>query len=146
MGLSEDVGRGPVAIDTAPLIYLIEEHADYLPVVAPLFADADRGRFDVVTSALTLLEVLVVPLRVGRLELARRYGSVLTRARGLHLVDLDRDQLRAAAQLRASYRVRTPDALQIAACLSYGCSAFLTNDRRLPNIPGLQTLQLQDYL
>lgn len=146
MGLSEDVGRGPVAVDTAPLIYLIEEHADYLPVVAPLFAHADRGRFDVVTSALTLLEVLVVPLRVGRLELARRYERVLTRARGLHLVDLDRNQLRAAAQLRASYRVRTPDGLQIAACLSYGCSAFLTNDRRLPKIPGLQTLQLRDYL
>jgi len=146
VGLSDDVGRGPVAIDTAPFIYFIEEHAEYLPVVAPLFADADRGRFDVVTSALTLLEVLVVPLRVGRLELARRYESILTGARGLRLVDLDRDQLRAAAQLRATYRVRTPDALQVAACLSFGCSAFLTNDRKLPNIPGLRALQLRDYL
>lgn len=32
MGLIEDVGGGPVALDTAPFIYFIEEHPRYLPV------------------------------------------------------------------------------------------------------------------
>ncbi|MGI8510780.1 MAG: type II toxin-antitoxin system VapC family toxin, partial [Gemmatimonadaceae bacterium] len=65
--------------------------------------------------------------------------------RGLHLVDIDRNQLRAAAQLRARYGVRTPDALQLAAALQERCSAFITNDRRLPTLPGLRTVQLDEY-
>jgi predicted nucleic acid-binding protein len=62
------------------------------------------------------------------------------------MLDLDRPLLRAAAQLRASLRVRTPDAIQLAAALAARCSAYLTNDRELPPVPGLKILQLQDYL
>jgi predicted nucleic acid-binding protein len=61
-------------------------------------------------------------------------------------VDLDRPQLRLAAQLRAAYRLRAPDALQLAAALSGRCSTFLTNDRELPDLPGLRIIQLRDHL
>ena len=61
-------------------------------------------------------------------------------------MDLDGTQLRAAAQLRAAYRVRTPDALQLAAALSYRCASFVTNDRDLPEMPGLRIVQLRDHL
>ena len=63
MGLREDLGPGPTALDTAPFIYYIEENESFLPVVAPLFEDVAAGRREVVTSTLTLLEVLVVPYR-----------------------------------------------------------------------------------
>jgi hypothetical protein len=36
-------------------------------------------------------------------------------------------------------------AIQISAALSGGCSALLTNDRDLPEIPGLRILQLEDF-
>ena len=111
MGLRAALGRGPVALDTAAFIYLIEEHPRYLPLLAPLFREADEGRRRLVTSALTLLEVLVVPYRAGDAALAERYEAVLTRGRGLDLVDLDRAVLHGAAQLRAHSRIRTPDAL-----------------------------------
>lgn len=146
MGLSEALGPGRVALDTVVFIYFIEERAEFLPLILPLFAEVDRGEREVVTSALTLLEVLVVPYRAGDLALAERYEAVLTRSRGLRLVEIDRGQLRAAGQLRALYRVRTPDALQLAAALSEQCVAFLTNDRDLPAIPLLRVLQLGDYL
>ena len=145
MGLSEDLPRGPVAVDTAIFIYFIEEDPRFLPLVEPIFADIDAGRRNAVTSAVTLLEVLVAPYRVGDLPLAERYEAILTRSRGLRLIDLDRDQLRGGAQLRALYHVRTPDALQLAAALAAGCSAFLTNDRTLPELPGLPVFQLSDY-
>ena len=125
MGLIRDLGGGPTALDTAAFIYFIEENAAYLPVLEPVFSQADSGRRTVVTSSLTLLEVLVVPYRAGDLPLAKRYEALLTGSRGVRLVDLDRDQLRAAAQLRALHRVRTPDALQLAAALSAGCKAFI---------------------
>ena len=139
-------GEGPAALDTVAFIYWIEENRDYLDVVASLFRAADDGDLEIVSSALTLLEVLVVPYRAGQLHLADRYEALLTRGRNVRLLEIDRAQLRAAAQLRAIHGLRTPDALQLAAALSARCTAFVTNDRRLPDIPGLQILQLRDYV
>lgn len=144
MGLKKAVGKGPVGIDTALFIYFVERHSIYASLVRPLFAAADRGELLLVTSAVTLLEVQVVPYRTGDTALAERYEMLLTHSRGLTLVDLDRDLMRTAAQLRARFNVRTPDALQLAAALSMRCTAFVTNDRRLPEIAGLKVLQLRD--
>jgi predicted nucleic acid-binding protein len=144
VGLIPSLAAGPVGIDAAIFIYLIEEHSEYLPTILPLFREADQGKRELVTSAVTLLEVLVVPHRAGNRVLADRYEALLTRSRGIRLVDLTRDQLRAAAQLRAATGVRTPDALQLVAAIGWGCSTFLTNDRRVPAIPGLRVIQLGD--
>jgi predicted nucleic acid-binding protein len=146
MGLMADLGPGPVGVDTAIFIYFIEEHPKFLPLIEPLFREVDRGHMDLVTSALTLLEVLVVPYRTGDYLLAGRYESLLTRSRGVRIGDISRDLLRAAAQLRAATGVKTPDSLQLVAALAAGSTAFLTNDRDLPNIPGIRVLQLQSYV
>jgi len=147
VGLTEDLGPGPTALDTAVFIYYIEENPSFLPLVAPIFEEVAAGRREVVTSSLTLLEVLVVPYRAGNLALAERYEASLSRSRGLRLVDIGRDELRAAAQLRALHpSLRTPDALQLAAALSSGSRSFVTNDRDLPDLPGLRILQLRQYL
>jgi len=95
---------------------------------------------------LTLMELLVVPYRAGNQQLAGQYEALLTRSRGLQMVDLSRDVLRGAAQLRAVTGARTPDAIQLAAALSSGCRTFVTNGRRLPAIPGLKLIQLSDYV
>lgn len=140
------IGNGPLALDTAVFIYFIEEHPRFLSVLDPIFTAVDEGRLPAVASSLTLLEVLVVPYRAGNIPLAERYEQVLTRSRGLRLVEIDRAQLRAAAQLRALHpNLRTPDAIQISAALSGGCSALLTNDRDLPTVPGLRILQLEGF-
>jgi predicted nucleic acid-binding protein len=147
VGLVDDIGPGPVGLDTVPFIYLIEEHPSFLPLVEPLFVAIDTGRLPAFTSSLTLPEVLVVPYRDANLPLADRYEQILTASRGLHVVDLDRAQLRAAARLRVAYpTLRSPDAIQVAAALTGGCSAFVTNDRRIPTLPGLRILQLGRYL
>ena len=146
MGLTRDLGLGRLALDTSCFIYFIEEHPDYVDLVSPVFESADSGKRQLVTSALSLLEVLVVLFRAGDLALAARYETLLGRSRGLTLVPIDTGQLRAAAQLRAVHRVRTPDALQLTAALATRCSVFLTNDRKLPEISGLRILQLRDYL
>lgn len=142
VGLIAELGRGPVALDTAIFIYFIEEHPRFLPLVLPLFEEVARGRRQVVTSAVTLLEVMVVPYRSGNRALAERYEALLTRSSGVHLVDISRDHLRAAAQLRARTGLKTPDALQLVTALGEHCTAFLTNDRRLPPIPGLRVIDM----
>jgi predicted nucleic acid-binding protein len=146
VGLRTELGAGNVALDTAIFIYFIEEHPRFIPEISPLFKEADAGRRTLITSALTLLEVLVVPYRAGNRLLAERYEALLTRSRGIRLVELSHDQLRAAAQLRAATSVKTPDALQLVAAISGGCRIFLTNDRRLPPVPGLRILELASYV
>src|SRR5262250_1828775 len=140
MGLMADVGRGPVGVDTSIFIYFIEEHPSFLPVLQPFFKEVDTGRKELVTSALTLLEVLVVPYRSGDRLLAERYEALLTQSRGVRVAEISRDHLRAATG------VKTPDALQLVAALAAGCTAFLTNDRALPTVPGLRILQLSSYI
>lgn len=145
MGLIARLKHGPVALDTAIFIYLIEEHPDLLPVIRPVFAAIDQGDLKAVTSAVTLLETLVIPYRNGDVALAEQYENLLTRSRGLQLIAIDAALLRAAAFLRARFGLRTPDALQLAAALETRCTVFLTNDRRLPAIPGLDILQVGPF-
>lgn len=135
-------GLGPVALDTAVFIYLLEENRAFLPLVMPIFEAIDAGRLVAVTSAVTLLEVLVVPMRNGDTALAERYEVLLTQSRGLHLVDIDRSLLRAAAALRAKTSMKTPDALQVAAGLRFGAKAFVTGDRDIPTVGELAVIRL----
>lgn len=79
------------------------------------------------------------------IALAARYEALLTRSRGIRLIDVTREQLRGAAQLRALIGVRTPDALQLSAAREAGCTMFVTNDRRLPAVSGLCVVRLADY-
>lgn len=145
MGLIDDLGGGPIALDTAPFIYLIEEHPRFLGVVKPVFEAIARGAMQAVASELTLLEVLVVPYRAGNVALATRYEDLLSRSRGLTLVGLDRDLLREAARLRATRGLKTPDAIQAATALRAGCTALLTNDRDLGALEGVRVVQVREY-
>lgn len=133
-----------VGVDTTPLIYFIEENRDYIHLVQPFFEALDRAEFTAVTSVVTLLEVLVHPLRRGDRELAERYREILLGAEGLRTVIVSSELAEEAAQLRADYRLRTPDAIQLATMRHEGAAFFLTNDARLPAVPGLTTLVLDE--
>lgn len=145
MGLIDDLKPGPVALDTQIFIYFIEEEDRFLPLVKPLFEAIDRGELVGVTSGLSLMEVLVVPYRFGNSALADRYESLLTNSRGLRFIEVDRRLLKAAAQLRAMFKLKPPDAIQVAAALVGECKSFLTNDRRIPLVPSLKILQVKNY-
>lgn len=146
MGLLTAIGDGPIGLDSAIFIYFIERNSLYHPIVRPLFQAIADGRLFGVTSGLTLMETLVAPLRVGNAVIAHQYERLLTRGGNLRLVPLDFGLLRAAAHVRATTRLKTPDAIQIASALSAGCPAFLTNDGRIPSLPGLHVFQLEDYI
>jgi hypothetical protein len=66
MGWVDDLEGQTVGLDTAPLIYFIEENLTYLPIVEPFFNAVANGKITVVTSTITLLEVLVRFIPCGR--------------------------------------------------------------------------------
>lgn len=139
-----DALRGStVGVDTGPLIYYIEEHPALLAKIKPFFEAAERNEFRIVTSFVTLLEVLVHPLREGRPELAEEYRNILLQSPALTAIPLDEGIAEAAAELRARHNLRTPDAIQIATAIRSGASWFLTNDVELANLSEIPVLVLK---
>lgn len=131
-----------VGLDTAPLIYFIEQNEAYLELVRAFFHAMSQGEFQVVTSTLTLTEVLVHPLRRGNLELAQHYRDIILNQEYLTPVPVSPEIAELAAQLRATQNLRTPDAIQIASALHRNATFFFTNDARLATVPGLDVLVL----
>jgi predicted nucleic acid-binding protein len=133
-----------VGIDTAPLIYYIEQHSSYIERLRPFFTSLDRGDFQVVTSTVTLLEVLVHPLRRGDEALAHRYNDILLSSPNISTLPVTYATAQEAAELRARHNLKTPDAIQLAVALSAKATIFLTNDRDFPRIDGMTVLRLLD--
>lgn len=144
MGWVDALRGSIVGLDIAPLIYFTEENPSYLALVAPFFQATDRGEFSVVTSIMTLLEVLVGPVRAGDEQLAQRYRNFLLDSENLTPILLTREIAEEAARLRAFYNIRTPDAIQMATAIVGKASFFLTNDAKLPSLPNLQVLVLEN--
>mgnify|MGYP006419308289 CR=1 FL=1 len=128
-----------VGLDTAPLIYFIEEHTTYLGAIKEFFETVDKGEVSVVTSTITLTEVLVHPLRSQNVDLAAEYRDILLNS-NITTVDISSDIAEYGALLRSQYNLRTPDALQIATAIKSGAGFFLTNDTKLPKIPNIDYL------
>ena len=136
-----------LGLDSAPVIYLIEQVSLYLPLVELLFyARLDSGLNRAVTSVVTLSEVLVKPTELGRLDLVERYRERLSSNPSLEVVEITRRIAERAATLRATHRVRLPDAFQLAAAIEHGASHFITNDKRLKSVSEIKVLVLEDYL
>ena len=77
MGWVDSLKGNVIGLDTTPLIYFTEENPTYIEVIDPFFKAVGSGEFTVVTSIVTLLEVLVRPIRDGNLKLAQRYRDFL---------------------------------------------------------------------
>ena len=140
-----DLRAKTIGLDTAPLIYFIEENPAYIETVKLFFEAMDRGDFLVVTSTVTLLEVLVHPLRSSNRELATEYRDILLNSK-LMTLEVSNDIAEQAAQLRAAHNIRTPDAIQISTALNAGATHFFTNDIRLPELPSMQILSIDELV
>ncbi|WP_414563334.1 MULTISPECIES: type II toxin-antitoxin system VapC family toxin [unclassified Anabaena] len=135
-----------IGLDTAPVIYFIEENPHYLELINASFEEILRGEFSVVTSVITISEVLVYPLRQGNIILSQQYRDILFNSQGLTTIEVSPIIAENAAKLRADYNLRTPDAIQMATAIYGGASFFLTNDARLPSLPGLKVLVLNQFI
>jgi len=136
-----------IGLDTSIFIYLLEDNARYGPLAQVTINGIEKGKWQGVTSTITLMEITIRPWQLGRESAAREYEAVLVHFPNLSIVDVDRNVARGAAQLRAKYNVAPPDALQVAASLNFGAKAFLTNDKRLSRLQELiDLLVLDDFL
>lgn len=137
---------GAVYVDTAAFIYSLEHISPYDGLLQPLWHAAHAGDFVVVSSELTLLEVLVKPVREGKQHLERRYRRFLTATDAVRLAPIDRAILDEATRVRATFGLKTPDAIHAATALRARCALFVTNDAAFRRVPGVTVAVLDDYL
>ena len=128
MGWVNDLRGQTVSLDTSPFIFYIEEHATYLKPLDELFAAIENGMLRAVTSTVTLLEVLVHPLRRGDEALAHRYNDILLSSPNILMLPVTYAIAQEAAELRARQGLKTADAIQLATSIRGGATAFITND------------------
>jgi predicted nucleic acid-binding protein len=136
-----------IGLDTSIFIYFLENSSKYGPLAQITINGIEKGKWQGVTSTITLMEITVRPWQLGRESAAREYEAVLVHFPNLSIVDVDRNVARVAAQLRAKYNISPPDALQVGASLNFGAKAFLTNDKRLSRLQELiDILVLDDFV
>ena len=133
-----------IGLDTSPFIYFVEQNPLYVDLMREIFKRITESDFQACSSVITLTEVLVQPLRKSNQKIADDYRDLLFNGANFQLFPLTALIAERAAELRAKYNLRTPDALQIATALENNCDAFLCNDNGLKRVSDLQILILDD--
>lgn len=131
-------------IETAPLIYYVEEHPTYISRMDAIIEAVDTLNLKVVSSVIILTEVLNQPLKTGNKKLEQEYRDILINSGNYQLVPINAQIAEIAAGLRAKHGLRTPDALHVATAIHRRCDAFLTNDTGIKRINELPILILDE--
>lgn len=128
-----------VFLDTNIFIYFIEDEGRLGRLAFELFEKLSMRRDEVLTSALTLGEILAQPVAAERPDLVHRYEAALN-STGVRLLSFDRAAAREYARVRKDRSIRAPDALQLSVAANAGCDLFVTNDKQLMGkiIQGIQ--------
>jgi predicted nucleic acid-binding protein len=124
-------------MDSAPIIYFLEEHPKFARVFAPLFDRHATGDLYFAVTTIAIAEVLTGPLQSGNEGLTERYRAILE---SWHVVDLTSRLAENAARLRASLRLKLPDAVQAASAFSINADALVTHDRDFSRVRSLTVL------
>lgn len=134
-----------IFFDTNLFIYMLEDAEHRAAAVRHIVERMSERRDELLTSTLTLAEVLVKPVAAGDHALADRYERLLS-SPGISVLAFDRASARLYAQLRQDRSLKAPDAIQLACAGTARCDLFITNDDRLTrkNVPGIQFIASLD--
>lgn len=140
--LNQLTGAAKVYLDTNCFIYFLEKHPVFSPVILPVFEAAMKGDYQIITSELTLAELLVRPYQLGRSDIAMTYREFLVDAEIVMLTPISLNVLDKAAAIRAAHKTALPDAIHIATAVEVHCDVFMTNDRKMKGVNGLHPVYL----
>lgn len=133
--------------DANTIIRVVEGSEATAKPFADVAAGAAQSGMMIVTSELTLAEVLVKPLRDQDFNLIVGYNNLLAGggAGEIHTVPVSRDILGRAARIRnKKSSVKLPDAIHIATAEHTGCTHIFTGDRRFVGATDLNIFNSQD--
>lgn len=126
-----------IFFDTSAFIYMFEglepNRTRMLEIRRRMLERRDR----IVTSTMTLGELLVKPTKLGEASLVEQYDRAVRST--AEVISFDAQVAWRFASLRATHNLRCADAIQLACAAHAGVDLFLSNDQRLHslNIPGI---------
>lgn len=120
-----------LCLDASAIIYSVEGASLVKQRAAEQISLAIQSESGLLlTSRLSRLECRVKPLRDGRTDLLAIYESFFS-AKSLSLSVVSAAIIERATDLRARYRFKTPDAIQLATAIERHADRFLTGDKEL---------------
>ena len=127
--------------DTNLFVYLLEDKGERTEQVVSLRQRMIERQDQLLTSALTLSEILVKPLQAGDHELMRHYERAITASAAV--LPFDQAASAAFATVRQNPSIHPADAIQLACASAAGVDMFITNDQRLSRhvVPGIHFIQ-----
>jgi len=133
----------PVYLDANVFIFALEGDPLFGAASATLLRAVEAGTIAAVTSELTLAEVLVKPLKLGRGDLVDRFLAAIGEG-PIAVHPLSRAILLRSAEIRAAHGGRLADALDVATAIEAGCERFVSEDRGIRPPPGLSLVPVAD--
>jgi predicted nucleic acid-binding protein len=146
MGLLNSLQGDRIYLDVNIWIYALEGYPGFSADLTALFQAIDQGRLTAVTSELSLAEALVKPIQDNNQATQNLYQQAIANRPNVEVIPIDRVTLIAAANLRATTKLKLPDAIHAATALNVQCSTFLTNDRGFRAVPQLSTILLSEVI
>ena len=135
-----------VALDTSIFIYQLEANARYLPFTDRIFSWLERADSRAVISTIAMTELLAQPYRDSGEQRVDEIFALLSTYPNLEWIAPNLEIADLAARLRATHRLKTPDALQAATAAHAGVTGLITNDAAFERVEMFETLVLDQLL
>lgn len=120
-----------IFIDSAPVIYLLDNDTKYVNAVKNKIMDAINNDTEIVISPITVMEYLVIPYKENRYDRITSFYTFLEEL-NIEVCNIDIQTAEKTAQIRSSYdSFKSLDAFQLSCAVLNGCDSFLTNDKQL---------------
>ena len=120
-----------IFIDTAPLIYFLENNPQYHHKIKFFLEKRYEEKVKIMTSVITIEEYCVFPYRNNDMDLIRKLDRFMTDME-IGIINIDVAIAKKASKIRGMFRdFKAMDSLQLAAACIKGCDMFLTNDKQL---------------
>ena len=127
-----------VLVDSAPIIYVLDQDPRFAPRFRPLFERQAAGEIQFAVTTITIAEVVTGPISAGEEALARRYRAVME---SWQVVSLTAEIAESAARFRAGAGLKLADAIQAASAIAVNADTLVTHDRDFSRVRSLTVLR-----
>ena len=133
-----------IFLDTAPFIYLLDNDENFGDKTNRILSSFVRQNNKLVSSVITCTEYLVVPYRANNRSSINAFWEVIKDC-PIDLYPITQPIAEKAAEIRAAYKFRTMDSLQLAVACMEGCDLFLTNDKQLQKFQEIPCITVEEW-
>lgn len=127
----ELIPNSKIYIDTNLFIYFFENNPNYADKVEKLFEESINKNILLISSELLYLELSVLPIKKQNSKILKLYTDIENYLPNLDLIPISKNILLKAAEIRATYNYRSPDAIHLSTALSEKCKGFYCADKNL---------------